>query len=64
MPGRRDMAECDLRSFPRETFRILARPEGVEPPTEEVEAPCSIQLSYGRARGLDSGNCAGRKPSS
>ncbi len=27
----------------------LARPEGFEPPTEEVEAPCSIQLSYGRA---------------
>lgn len=26
----------------------MARPEGVEPPTEEVEAPCSIQLSYGR----------------
>ena len=27
----------------------MARPEGFEPPTEEVEAPCSIQLSYGRA---------------
>ena len=26
----------------------MARPEGFEPPTKEVEAPCSIQLSYGR----------------
>ena len=26
----------------------VARPEGFEPPTKEVEAPCSIQLSYGR----------------
>lgn len=25
----------------------LAHPEGFEPPTKEVEAPCSIQLSYG-----------------
>ncbi len=30
------------------TFRgNLAHPEGFEPPTKEVEAPCSIQLSYG-----------------
>ncbi len=25
----------------------MAHPEGFEPPTKEVEAPCSIQLSYG-----------------
>ncbi len=33
------------------TDKEMARPEGFEPPTEEVEAPCSIQLSYGRADG-------------
>ncbi len=31
------------------TIKWLARPEGFEPPTKEVEAPCSIQLSYGRS---------------
>ncbi len=35
---------------PMQAHKVMARPEGVEPPTEEVEAPCSIQLSYGRAR--------------
>jgi hypothetical protein len=49
----------------------MARPEGLEPPTKEVEAPCSIQLSYGRApdgpspnggaRAADSVDCAGRE---
>ena len=28
--------------------RILARPEGIEPPTTSLEGRCSIQLSYGR----------------
>ena len=27
---------------------ILARPEGLEPPTCRLEGGCSIQLSYGR----------------
>ena len=27
---------------------ILARPEGIEPPTTSLEGRCSIQLSYGR----------------
>jgi hypothetical protein len=27
---------------------VLARPEGVEPPTPRFEVWCSIQLSYGR----------------
>ena len=42
----------------------MARPEGVEPPTEEVEAPCSIQLSYGRARLPISVHCTSLEPSS
>ncbi len=28
---------------------ILARQEGLEPPTSGLEGPCSIQLSYCRA---------------
>lgn len=27
---------------------IVARPEGIEPPTPRLEGACSIQLSYGR----------------
>lgn len=30
--------------------KAMAHPEGFEPPTKEVEAPCSIQLSYGCPR--------------
>ena len=30
-------------------LRILARQEGLEPPTPGLEGPCSIQLSYCRA---------------
>ncbi len=44
-----ETALCKLGAgLPRKDRRV-ARPEGFEPPTEEVEAPCSIQLSYGRA---------------
>ncbi len=31
----------------RKNVKVMAHPEGFEPPTKEVEAPCSIQLSYG-----------------
>ena len=34
------------RTFARPS--VLARPEGVEPPTSGLEGRCSIQLSYGR----------------
>ena len=37
-----------IRNHPRR----LARPEGIEPPTLGLEGRCSIQLSYGRIKGL------------
>ncbi len=36
--------------------REVVRPEGVEPPTYWFVASCSIQLSYGRTRSLESDN--------
>ena len=35
----------------------VARPEGVEPPTDGVEIRCSIQLSYGRVGLAPSVDC-------
>ena len=32
---------------------MMARPEGLEPPTYRLEGDCSIQLSYGQTRNLD-----------
>ena len=42
----------DLLAFFGAWVELLARPEGLEPPTPWFEAKCSIQLSYGRAAGI------------
>ncbi len=39
---------------PPPPLEIEVRPEGLEPPTPGSEDQCSIQLSYGRRRGVSS----------
>ncbi len=41
-----------MREANEDAFLILARPEGLEPPTRCLEGSRSVQLSYGRIRSL------------
>ncbi len=59
-PQRAATACPATQSLPN-ALKILATPEGLEPPTSALGKPCSIRLSYGATRAVPSGGAGVRK---